>query len=104
MAMSMHPLPWRYAACPWPSRVSRRPEESCDARDFAHSYGVAGSSVVPTTRIGEAPCATTRCVGVTPASGQTWHDVWPQPMKPPSGGYCFCSDAACSPICATVRF
>ena len=46
------------------------PEESWAARDWAHLYGVAGSRVVPTTRIGAAPFASMRCGAPVALTGQ----------------------------------
>src|SRR4029079_16723535 len=52
-----HSLPSRYAVWPSPSYVRRCPLDSSLDKDTAHSYGVAGSRVVPTTRIGPLPGA-----------------------------------------------
>src|SRR5699024_1171663 len=55
IALSMQALPRWYAVWPSPSRLRSTPESSWSARATACSYGVAGSRVVPTTRIGAAP-------------------------------------------------
>src|SRR5436305_6580438 len=53
----------RYAVWPAPVRVRRVALGSCLASAVAQEYGVAGSSVEPTTRIGGAPgaCAAAGC-------------------------------------------
>src|SRR5688572_14987815 len=55
MALSMHSLPELYAVWPSPSRRRSTADSSCEASASAHFIGVAGSRVVPTTRIGAAP-------------------------------------------------
>ena len=51
---SMQVLPWKTTVCWVPSKVSRVPP-SCWARSTPALYGVAGSLVVDTTRIGGRP-------------------------------------------------
>ena len=63
--------------CPSPSRLTSTPDSSWSASATAHSYGVAGSRVVPTTTIGAAPAAVmSRAVSVDFA----W--MPPQPISP----------------------
>ena len=57
---STHSLPLLKLVCCSPSATSRRPRSSASASERAWASGVAGSSVVPITRIGGAPAAVSR--------------------------------------------
>src|SRR5262245_50649694 len=56
-AVSTHELPSREAVCPSPFQPSRTPDFRSRVSACAHRNGVAGSRVVPTTRIGGALAA-----------------------------------------------
>src|SRR5215468_3574673 len=62
-AESTHELPRMYAVCPSPFQPSSTPESRSPASALAHRNGVAGSRVVPTTRIGGAPFPCSRTGG-----------------------------------------
>ena len=64
-AESTHEFCRMYAVCPSPSWVTRRLSSSWSWSRSAHSYGVAGSRVVPMTRIGAAPFAEIVCGSTT---------------------------------------
>ncbi|KQR90768.1 hypothetical protein ASG00_07180 [Microbacterium sp. Leaf351] len=55
----------------------RTPDDSCSASDFAHTYGVAGSLVVPMTMIGGAPGALIFSRTPVAVIGQTAHGSGP---------------------------
>ena len=55
--VSTQELPIMYAVWPSPFQPSSTPDFSSRASACAHRYGVAGSRVVPTTRMGGAPAA-----------------------------------------------
>lgn len=64
-----------YAPCPSPllDTSTPTPLPSSSAIRRAPSYGVAGSPVVPTTRIGPAPGALASGVSCSPSTGQPEH-------------------------------
>src|SRR5262249_20788531 len=85
-AESTHELPRRYAVWPSPSYVSSVAEESWEARACAHAYGVAGSRMVPTTRIGAAPAAVMVCGRPVALTGQYAQARSPQARPEPNTG------------------
>src|SRR5262249_60220994 len=80
VAASTHDLPIRYAVCPSPFQPSSMPDFRSLASALAHWNGVAGSRVVPTTRIGGAPSPRSRTSGAARA-GQEAHGT-PPPLIP----------------------
>lgn len=80
----MHLLPDRYAPCPSPSYVTSVAVLSWAVSFGAHSYGVAGSPLPPTTRIGADPVASTCLASSLPLAYQTRHSP-PEPSLPNSG-------------------
>ena len=93
------------AVCCSPSTTSRRPRSSCRARLLACTSGVAGSRVVPTTRIGGAPAAVMRPGGGSGGTGHTEHGRLLFTMNAPMRGATAtarCSSAAAAATSPTT--
>ena len=102
---STQSLPLPYAPCPSPFQVSSTPTPlpSPSAIFRAPSYGVAGSPVLPTTRIGAAPGALTSGWSYWPATGQSWHQpAVSHPRKSPNTGEIFSNVGSSLFVCAAV--
>src|ERR1700710_2099910 len=69
---STQALPWNTTVCWVPSKVSNEPP-SCLARSTPAWYGVAGSFVVETTRIGGSPLTEIWCGSEVGGTGHIAH-------------------------------
>src|SRR5699024_426411 len=74
---------------PSPSRVKSTPEPNWSRRALDHSYGVAGSRVVPTTKIGSASAASISGWGCLASIGHCPHAMVPHAIKEPNTGDVF---------------
>src|SRR5215472_13457525 len=81
----MHELPIMYAVCPSPFQASSTPDLRSPASALAPRNGVAGSRVLPTTRIGGAP-APRSCTWGAGRTGQYAHGRLPHMIACPNMG------------------
>src|SRR5215470_2052069 len=91
-----------YAVCPSPFQPSSTPDFRSRASACAHRNGVAGSRVVPTTRIGGAPAARS-CTGEAEGTGQYAQGRLPHTFGAPNCGATFAAAAAAELHAASGR-
>ena len=80
--------------------MTRTPWASCWRSRVAHSYGVAGSRVVPTMTIGGEPGAAIFSLLPVAGTGHTVHGTLPQARYRPQVGASWLSFCANASVCA----